>query len=294
LFVSKYMRLVLIIFLLISLHLHGQLNYLEGSWQGVLSQTGQPPKDGKAIWFGFTIDPVTGNMKGESRLETPFTKYFAYKKVVGTVKSKREISFKDDFIGRDKNKGTDVWCLIKGDLVYNDSTGYLTGEWGSMDCRQGGEMTLYRSKYQLSKTDSMTLYHSWFNNLVNDLSRGWNAYYVRDAEMRDFQFVPVYFDHDKDILKSKFDAYLEKMAAIVNSHSDLRIKIIGHTDSNGSDNYNVGLSERRAEMVKFFLVSAGVPEDKVVIEYRGEKDPATTNNTSLGKQLNRRVDFEFI
>jgi OOP family OmpA-OmpF porin len=294
LFVSKYMRLVLIIFLVISLQLHGQLNYLEGSWQGVLTQTGQTPKDGKAIWFDFSVDPVTGNMKGESRIETPFTKYFAYKKVVGTVKSKRGISFKDDFIGKDKNKGTDVWCLIKGDLVYNDSTGYLSGKWVSTDCRQGGEMILYRSKYELSKTDSMTLYHSWFNNMVNDLSRGWNAYYVRDAEMRDFQFVPVYFDHDKDVLKAEFDAYLEKMAAIVNSHSDLRIKIIGHTDSNGSDNYNVGLSERRAEMVKSFLVSAGVPEDKVVIEYRGEKDPATTNNTSLGKQLNRRVDFEFI
>ncbi|MFT5821914.1 MAG: OOP family OmpA-OmpF porin [Crocinitomix sp.] len=293
-FVSEYMRLILIIFLIISLQLHGQLNYLEGSWQGILTQTGQSPKDGKAIWFDFTVDPVSGDMKGESRVETPFTKYFAYKKVVGTVKSKREISFKDDFIGLDKNAGTDVWCLTKGDLVYTDSTGYLKGKWISSDCRQGGIISLYRSKYKLSKTDSMTLYHSWFNNMVNDLSRGWNAYYVREAEMRDFQFVPVYFDHDKDILKATFDDYLNKMANIVNSHSDLRIKIIGHTDSNGSDNYNVGLSERRAERVKSFLIAAGAPSDKIVIEYRGEKDPATTNNTSFGKQLNRRVDFEFI
>jgi len=54
------------------------------------------------------------------------------------------------------------------------------------------------------------------------------------------------------------------------------------------------LSERRAEQVKKFLIQADVPADKVVIEYRGELDPATTNATSEGKRLNRRVDFEFI
>lgn len=288
------MRLIVIIFFGFSLHLQGQLNYLQGTWQGIITKTGQAPKDGTAIWFDFNIDALTGEMKGDSRVETPFTKYFAYKSMKGTVKSKREVSFKDVFIGMDKNVGNDVWCLLGGDLEYDDSTGYLSGKWRSKECRQGGDIIVYRSKYELSKTDSLTLYHAWFNNLVNDLSREWNAYYVRDEEMRNFQFIPIYFDHDEDVLKSSFDAYLSKMAAIVNSHSDLRIKIIGHTDSNGPDSYNVGLSERRAERVKKFLIDVGVPADNVVIEYRGEKDPATSNTTSQGKQLNRRVDFEFI
>ncbi len=293
-FDSAYMRLILIFFLITTIQLHAQLNYLEGTWQGIITQRGQAPKDGKTIWFDFEVDATSGDMKGESRIETPFTEYFAYKIIKGTVKSKREVEFKDVFIGLDKNAGRDVWCMLNGVLTYNDSTGYLSGEWRSTDCRQAGDLILYRSKYEISKTDSSTLYHSWFNNMVNDLSRGWNAYYVRDAEMRNFQFVPVYFDHDKDLLKAKFNDYLEQMAKIVNSHSDLRIKIIGHTDSNGPDSYNVGLSERRAERVKKFLINAGVPLDKVVIEYRGEKDPASSNSTSSGKQLNRRVDFEFI
>ena len=88
---------------------------------------------------------------------------------------------------------------------------------------------------------------------------------------------------------------MQQMAKIVESHSDLRIKIIGHTDSNGTDEYNIDLSRRRAFRVRDFLVKqCGLREDRIVIEFRGERDPATSNATKLGKSLNRRVDFEFI
>ena len=117
---------------------------------------------------------------------------------------------------------------------------------------------------------------------------------MREAEMKNFEFVPIYFDHDKDSLKPEFIPYLINMCRIVNMHTDLRIKIIGHTDSNGTDEYNVDLSARRAEVIKQFIISQGIKADKVVIEFRGEKDPATSNATPEGKQLNRRVDFEFI
>ncbi len=291
------MRCKLLFYILIGCVLQGnaQLNYLEGTWQGIVTSYNQSPKDGNAIWFDFSVDATTGQMKGESRIETPFTEYFAYKNIKGTVKSRNEITFSDIFIGMQKNAGRSVWCLNEGNLTYNDSTGYLKGNWKSTDCKgMSGEIILYRSKYKMSKNDTLSLYHSWFNNMVTDLSRGWNAYYVRDAEMRDFEFVPVYLDHDKDLLKTEFHLYLKKMAQIVNSHSDLRIKIIGHTDSNGSDEYNVGLSERRAERIHSFLMRAGVSSDKIVIVYRGERDPFTSNATPDGKRKNRRVDFEFI
>lgn len=234
-------------------------------------------------------------MKGESRLETPFTQYFAYKNIKGNAEDKNLIHFEDVIIGYQENEPGKFWCTNKGTLSYNDSTGYLTGTWTSVDCkRASGKIVLYRSKYKMSKSDTTSLYHSWVNNLANDLERGWNAYYVRDAEMKNFEFVPVYFDHDKDSLKPEFHAYLKNMARIVNSHTDLRIKIIGHTDSNGSDEYNVNLSERRAEAIKNFLIAQGIRADRIIIEYRGEKDPAVSNETPDGKKLNRRVDFEFI
>lgn len=289
------MRLLGLVFLFFPFFTSAQLNYLEGTWQGIITDYNQTPKDGKAIWFNFKVDPSSGVLKGESRIEVPFTNFFVYKNIKGTVTGKNELNFEDIFIGAQKNTGKNVWCLNKGNLTYNDSTGYLSGKWLSVDCRgKQGEIILYRSKYNLSKSDTLSLYHSWFNNMVTDLQRGWNAYYVRDAAMRNFEFLPVYFDHDKDILKEEFNGYLNQMAQIVVSHSDLRIKIIGHTDSNGSDGYNVNLSERRAENVKQFLIRAGVPSDRVIIEYRGERDPATSNATSEGKKMNRRVDFEFI
>lgn len=289
------MRILLSLILAVSMTSFAQKNFLEGSWQGIITNYNQSPKDGKAIWFDFTVDASSGNMKGESRVETPFTEYFAYKNIKGVVSSRNEISFEDILIGKQENSGSSFWCLNQGNLTYDDSTGYLTGKWTSKDCkRYSGEIVLYRSKYEMSRSDTLSLYHSWFNNMVTDLEKGWNAYYVRDAEMRNFQFIPIYFDHDKDILKAQFEDYLKQMSRIVNSHSDLRIKIIGHTDSNGSDNYNIGLSERRADKVKKFLMGVGVPADRIVIEFRGERDPATSNKTSEGKRLNRRVDFEFI
>lgn len=290
------MRSVLtILFVGLNLIAFGQLGFLEGTWQGIITTYNQSPRDGNALWFDFKIDPNSGDLKGESRVETPFTEFYAYKNLKGKVESRNVLSFEEIFIGMQKNTGREIWCLNQGTLTYDDSTGYLKGKWTSSDCRRlSGEIILYRSKHLMSKSDTLSLYHSWFNNMVTDLSKGWKAYYVRDSEMRNFEFKPVYFDHDKDDLKVHYESYLNHMARIVKSHSDLRIKIIGHTDSNGSDSYNVGLSERRAERVKKFLINAGVPSDKVVIEYRGERDPATSNATSEGKRLNRRVDFEFI
>ena len=272
-----------------------QLNFLEGTWQGIITDVNQPYKSGTAIWFDFKIDKTTGVMSGDSRLETPFTKYFAYKVIKGKAESKNSISFEDVIIGLNENTSGKVWCTNKGSLNYSDSTGYLSGTWTSIDCkRASGKIILYRSKYKMSKGDTLSLYHSWFNNLASDLERGWNAYYVRDAEMKNFEFVPVYFDHDKDSLKTEFYPYLNNMSRIVMSHTDLRIKIIGHTDSNGTDEYNIDLSARRAEVIKQYLIAQGVRADRIVIEFRGEKDPATTNETSEGKSKNRRVDFEFI
>lgn len=270
-------------------------SFFNGTWQGLKVRMGQPNQKGMAYWVEFKVDESTNEITGESREEYPFTKNYALKSIKGKVISDHQIEFNEVMFGNKKNSGKSYWCLINGTLTYNDSTGYLTGDFLSKDCRaEVGHLTLYKSRHQMSKTDTVSLYHSWVNNFIGDLSRGWAAYYVRDAEMRNFEFKPVYFDHDKDELKPEYYSYLKDMVRIVQSHTDLRIKIIGHTDSNGTDEYNINLSERRADNVKAFLVSLGIKPDKVVIEFRGESDPAASNATSKGKQLNRRVDFEFI
>ncbi|MFD1552532.1 hypothetical protein DNU06_14600 [Putridiphycobacter roseus] len=269
-------------------------SFFEGTWQGVIEQSGMTNPKPLAFWIEFNIEESTNVINGTSRNEIPFTDNYALKSFQGKVKSANQLFFEEVMLGNEKNEGNNFWCLINAELTYNDSTGYLKGRFTSKDCRAySGEITLFKSKYQMSQGDTISKYHSWVTNFQNDLKRGWNAYYVRAKDMRDFEIKPVYFDHDKAVVSDEFNAYLKQMVSVVQSHSDLRIKIIGHTDSNGSNNYNIQLSEKRANRVEKILEGYGMPPDRVIIEYRGETDPIAANNTALGKKLNRRVDFEF-
>ncbi len=84
------------------------------------------------------------------------------------------------------------------------------------------------------------------------------------------------------------------MIRVVDGHSDLRIKVTGHTDADGSDTYNLDLSKRRAEaLIQFFIVN-GLSRERIEIDFKGEADPIDDNATPEGKQRNRRVDFSFI
>jgi len=101
------------------------------------------------------------------------------------------------------------------------------------------------------------------------------------------------FDFDKSVLrpdgKKSIDDALAKISGV-----DLEMVIAtGHTDSIGSDQYNQRLSERRAQAVKDYLVSKGIPASKVTTIGKGESQPVATNKTKEGRQKNRRVDIEF-
>jgi len=98
------------------------------------------------------------------------------------------------------------------------------------------------------------------------------------------------FNFDKADLrpdaKSELDTLLERMRA---SNVD-EINLVGHTDAIGTDAYNQKLSERRADAVKAYLVSQGMPAEKIHTEGRGEREPVADNKTKEGRQENRRVD----
>ncbi len=101
------------------------------------------------------------------------------------------------------------------------------------------------------------------------------------------------FDFDKSVLKpagkQSIDDAIAKMKNI-----DVEIVIAtGHTDSIGTDGYNQKLSERRANSVKEYMVSKGVPAAKITTLGKGETQPVATNKTKEGRAKNRRVDIEF-
>jgi outer membrane protein OmpA-like peptidoglycan-associated protein len=101
----------------------------------------------------------------------------------------------------------------------------------------------------------------------------------------------VSFDFDKAAIKPAFEPSLDKLAGVLRKYDRTVVHVIGHTDSTGPDVYNQRLSEQRARNVGDYLVSRGVPRQRVVTEGRGESEPRDTNATEAGRQLNRRVEI---
>lgn len=99
------------------------------------------------------------------------------------------------------------------------------------------------------------------------------------------------FEFDSDRLSSIGMSYLDRMAAMMNGQSDITVEIIGHTDSLGTDAYNLQLSTQRAEAAKDYLVSKGISGERLKTTGRGENQPVATNETEEGRSENRRVAF---
>ncbi len=102
----------------------------------------------------------------------------------------------------------------------------------------------------------------------------------------------IYFDVNKDIVKPESYGALNDIAKILNEVPDVKVKIVGHTDSDGKDDFNLDLSKRRAANVKAELAKTfGVNADRLVTDGAGETQPVAPNDTPVNKALNRRVEF---
>ena len=103
-----------------------------------------------------------------------------------------------------------------------------------------------------------------------------------------------FFDFDRSTLKPAGKAKLEDLVSKL-SGTDIEVVLAtGHTDSVGAASYNQKLSVRRANAVKAFLVSKGVPADRIFTEGKGESKPVASNKTSEGRAKNRRVEVEVV
>jgi outer membrane protein OmpA-like peptidoglycan-associated protein len=103
----------------------------------------------------------------------------------------------------------------------------------------------------------------------------------------------VLFDTGRATLKPGAGRDLDRLAQALKDNPNMRVKIEGFTDSVGSDSYNQGLSERRAEAVAGALRMRGVPTDRLAAEGLGKEFPVATNDTQAGRQQNRRVEIVF-
>ena len=99
------------------------------------------------------------------------------------------------------------------------------------------------------------------------------------------------FENDKTALKPEAMAELDQVCAYLNECPKDTLTIEGHTDTVGSETYNLALGLRRAEAAKAYLVQKGIAADRIQTVSRGEAAPAVPNDTPQNQQLNRRVTF---
>ena len=97
------------------------------------------------------------------------------------------------------------------------------------------------------------------------------------------------FLFDRAVLTDGYPSLL-KLAELLNENPEHRVKLEGHADSRGSEQYNVGLSEKRARTVSDFLTKYGAPASRISVVGRGKTAPKVSNDTDAGRWINRRVE----
>lgn len=100
-----------------------------------------------------------------------------------------------------------------------------------------------------------------------------------------------YFDFDKASLRPENREVLSRIAGILLASKGYRLFIYGHTDDVGTEEYNQGLSERRAQAVMKYLAGAGIPENMMQVQGFGKKSPRVNATTTAARQKNRRVEI---
>ncbi|MFT5777294.1 MAG: OOP family OmpA-OmpF porin [Crocinitomicaceae bacterium] len=263
-----------------------------GTWQGVMIRKGTAIEAGTLFYAEFDGDAEFTS--GTTREELYDSPYYSVKSINGDIEN-NDFHIRQVVELKSKKSSRNKWCRMSADLIYDETTGYLKGTYVSSDCRRViGEIILYRSDFVMSKGDEMEVSHIWFDQFVKDYKDGLSAPEIRKIERSNFVFQPIFFDYDKSEIRSEHEDFLDRMIKIIKGHSDLRVRVTGHTDSDGSLVYNDSLSMRRADAIIAYFVRQGLTADRLKIVFKGEREPIDSNTTSEGKQRNRRVDFAFI
>jgi len=105
---------------------------------------------------------------------------------------------------------------------------------------------------------------------------------------------PIFFDYDKSDLRDDARATLEAKVPVLTANPSVRIRIAGHTDEAGSDEYNLALGQRRAAAARRYLESRGIDASRIDIVSFGEERPRSTAGTPEAFAQNRRDEFEII
>lgn len=116
----------------------------------------------------------------------------------------------------------------------------------------------------------------------------------QEQEVINAAFGNLEFETKKSIIKNQSFYTLDKLAERMQKNSEWYLRLSGHTDAIGTEEFNLQLSENRAHAVRDYLLDKGLSERRFIIQFFGESDPIADNKTEVGKQLNRRVEMKIL
>ena len=266
--------------------IHAQTKF-SGTWKGFEISDSSNSASSEVYFVEMVI--INGLLEGKMRVEEDHK----IVKIFDITGTKKHIDFKINqkrILQSSLKQKTST--LNAYSFVYNIDRGYLEGfkDGDTLNKR----IILFKSKFDLNSRLRPSKNKNWISSLMRDYHNGLSAPMKRIEELKNFSFEPIYFDYDKFNIKEEYHSQLNEIKKIILSHSDLRILVIGHTDSDGSNAYNDVLSKKRAESIIKFFTTKGLRRDRIVIDFKGETDPVDSNATAEGKSKNRRVDFKFI
>jgi outer membrane protein OmpA-like peptidoglycan-associated protein len=131
------------------------------------------------------------------------------------------------------------------------------------------------------------------------------TYEITDPYIKDVPLKPIksgekvvlnniFFEFDMSTLRSESEVELNKTYEFLRNNPSLRVRIGGHTDNIGTDEYNEDLSNRRAEAVVDYLIARGIDEERLEYTGYGSNRPIADNTTEDGRAINRRTELEII
>jgi len=215
-------------------------------------------------------------------------------------------------IPRDKGGIASIYCYTAGDKMINNQVEFQNNGATKIKVsfwRQKQRIRVYLDQNKIldlpkafaaGEIYNTMMFQTWseFNNedkyLVGNIKLAAGAPDTRNKLITEGKFstTGILFDVNSDNIKPESYGSLKDIADVLQDNSNVHVKIIGHTDSDGDASLNLALSKKRAEAVKSFLQSEfKIDASRMLTDGKGASDPMADNKTAAGKAQNRRVEF---
>jgi outer membrane protein OmpA-like peptidoglycan-associated protein len=264
-----------------------QKNY-SGVWQGVLTQPHDTETLSNNYAFWLDIKQTKNIITGHCRIEVAQTSNFAIIQFKGKI-TDSTLVFQQYQITHQKIEKHAHWCLLNSKLYFNEQDNSLRGNWQSLSAGcSDGEIIVFKSEQKFNALKAQTNVYVALDSIKVKLRKQQS---VIDKKI---VLQNIFFDTNQTTLKTASSQTLDELYNLLQQFPKLRIKVTGHTDAIGDDGQNLKLSMGRAKAVIDYLTAKGIEPRRLTSEGFGESRPLADNGSEIGREENRRVEFEII